>query len=340
VNRRIVTLLAALAPIVVLGILGTVIKVPFVALGPGPTFNTLGEVGGEQVVAIQGTEVDETTGHLNMTTVAVRDDLNVFEAFGLWASGRQGIVPREEVYPPDKSKDEVKQENDADFQQSEDSAELAALHFLGKPVDLRVAKVGEDGPSAGILREGDGLVSVDGTAVSTVGDVQEAVAAVAPNTEVPIVVRRDGAETTVRVTVGARPGDESKGYLGITPEEVPDVPFTIDFNLADVGGPSAGLMFTLAVIDKLSPGELNGGKFVAGTGTIDSDGDVGPIGGIKYKLIAADEAGAETFLVPAKNCDEARQGAPDGLRLVKVESLAGAVDALETIDAGGDAPGC
>ncbi|MDT2007788.1 PDZ domain-containing protein [Rhodococcus opacus] len=339
-NRRIVTLLAALAPIVVLGILGTVIKVPFVALGPGPTFNTLGEVGGEQVVAIQGTEVDETTGHLNMTTVAVRDDLNVFEAFGLWASGRQGIVPREEVYPPDKSKDEVKQENDADFQQSEDSAELAALHFLGKPVDLRIAKVGEDGPSSGLLREGDELVSVDGTEVSTVGGVQEAVADVAPNTEVPIVIRRDGAETTVQVTLGARPGDESKGYLGITPDEVPDVPFTIDFNLADVGGPSAGLMFTLAVIDKLSPGELNGGKFVAGTGTIDSDGDVGPIGGIKYKLIAADEAGAETFLVPAKNCDEARQGAPDGLRLVKVETLAGAVDALEAIDAGGDAPGC
>ncbi|SEE52751.1 PDZ domain-containing protein [Rhodococcus jostii] len=334
------TLLAALAPIVVLGILGTVITVPFVALGPGPTFNTLGEVGGEQVVAIQGTEVDDTTGHLNMTTVAVRDDLNVFEAFGLWASGRQGIVPREEVYPPDKSKDEVKQENDADFQQSEDSAELAALHFLGKPVDLRIAKVGVDGPSSGLLREGDELVSVDGTAVTTVGGVQEAVADVAPNTEVPIVIRRDGAETTVRVTLGARPGDESKGYLGITPEEVPDVPFTIDFNLADVGGPSAGLMFTLAVIDKLSPGELNGGKFVAGTGTIDSDGDVGPIGGIKYKLIAADEAGAETFLVPAKNCDEARQGAPDGLRLVKVETLAGAVDALEAIDAGGDAPGC
>jgi PDZ domain-containing protein len=340
VNRRIVTLLAALAPIVVLGILGTVITVPYVALGPGPTFNTLGEVGGEEVVAIEGTEVDDTTGHLNMTTVAVRDGLNVFEAFGLWASGRQGIVPREEVYPPDKSKDEVKQENDADFQQSEDSAELAALHFLGKPVDLRIAKVGEDGPSQGLLREGDVLVSVDGKPVSTVGGVQEAVADVPPKTEVPIVIRRDGAETTVRVVLGARPDDESKGYLGITPEEIPDVPFTIDFNLADVGGPSAGLMFTLAVIDKLSPGELNGGKFVAGTGTIDSDGDVGPIGGIKYKLIAAEEAGAETFLVPAKNCDEARQGAPDGLRLVKVENLGGAVDALEAIDAGADAPHC
>ncbi len=240
VNRRIVTLLAALAPIVVLGILGTVITVPYVALGPGPTFNTLGEVGGEEVVAIEGTEVDDTTGHLNMTTVAVRDDLNVFEAFGLWASGRQGIVPREEVYPPDKSKDEVKQENDADFQQSEDSAELAALHFLGKPVDLRIAKVGEDGPSQGLLREGDVLVSVDGKPVSTVGGVQAAVADVPPehggaDRDPPRRRRNDGAGGARRT-----PGRRVQGLPGITPEEIPDVPFTIDFNLADVGGPSAG----------------------------------------------------------------------------------------------------
>lgn len=334
------TLLAALAPIVVLGILGTMVTVPFVALGPGPTFNTLGEVDGEEVVAISGTDVDETSGHLNMTTVAVRDDLNVFEAFGLWASGRQGIVPREEVYPPDRSKDQVQQENEADFERSEDSAELAALHFLGEPVILSIGQVVDDGPSRDILRAGDQLVSVNGEPVSTIGSVQRAVAAEAPGTEVSVVVIRDGAEMTVPVVLGARPGDESKGYLGIIPEEVPDVPFTVDFNLADIGGPSAGLMFALAVIDKLSPGDLNGGKFVAGTGTIDSDGDVGPIGGIKYKLIAASEAGAETFLVPANNCDEARQGAPDGLRLVKVENLDGAVDALEAVNAGAAAPMC
>ncbi|WP_070380620.1 YlbL family protein [Rhodococcus sp. WMMA185] len=339
-NRRIVTLLAALAPIVLLGLLGTMVKVPFVALGPGPTFNTLGEVGGEEVVAIEGTDVDPTSGHLNMTTVAVRDDLNVFEAFGLWASGRQGIVPREEVYPPDRSKDEVQQENEADFEQSEDSAELAALHYLGEPVNLRVAQVVDDGPSIGVLRSGDELVSVNGMPVSTVGSVQRAVAAVEPGTEVTIVVIRDGAEATVPVVLGSRPDDESEGYLGIVPEEVPDVPFTVEFNLADVGGPSAGLMFALAVVDKLSPGDLNGGKFVAGTGTIDSDGEVGPIGGIKYKLIAASEAGAETFLVPAGNCDEARQGAPDGLRLVKVDDLDGAVDALEAVNTGGSAPMC
>lgn len=334
------TLLAALAPVVVLGSLGTVVRVPYVALGPGPTFNTLGEVDGLEVVDIEGIDVDPTTGNLNMTTVAVRDDLNVFEAFVFWASGRQGLVPREEVYPPQKSKEEVKKENDADFQRSEDSAELAALHFLEKPVNLRVAKVVEDGPSEDVLREGDRLISIAGEPVRTVGDVQAAVAEIEPNTSAAIVYSRDGIETPTTVMVGARADDPAKGYLGINPEEVPDVPFTVNFNLADIGGPSAGLMFTLAVVDKLSPGELNGGKFVAGTGTIDSDGDVGPIGGIKYKLIAAREAGAETFLVPAKNCAEAKQGAPEGLLLVKVETLTDAVDALEAVDNGGDAPRC
>lgn len=348
VNRRIVTLLAALAPIVVLGIVGSVVTVPYVALGPGPTFNTLGTVEvnvdgnvvTKPVVDIDGTEVDPTTGNLNMTTVSVRDGLNLFEAFGLWASGNHGLVPRAEVYPPSKTKEEIQDANTADFQQSENSAELAALHFLGKPVALKVMKVGADGPAAGALVEGDVLLKIGDDAVTTVSGVQEAVAAIAPGTQVPVTVLRDGTEMVVPVTIGARPDNPEAGYLGITPEEVPNVPFDVTFNLADIGGPSAGLMFTLALLDKLTPGELNGGDFVAGTGTIDSDGDVGPIGGIRYKLIAASESGATTFLVPAQNCDEAKQGAPDGLRLVKVDNLSGAVDALESLDAGGDAPAC
>ncbi|QNG19378.1 PDZ domain-containing protein [Rhodococcus triatomae] len=339
-NRRIVTLIAALAPIVVLGVLGTVVQVPFVALGPGPTFDTLGTVGDREVVDIQGIDVDEVSGHLNMTTVAVRDNLNVFEAFGMWASGRHGLVPREQVYPPEKSKEEVQQENDADFRRSEDAAELAALGFLGEPVLLTVGQVGEDGPSSGLLVEGDQILAVEGQAVTTVVDVQQAVADAGPGTSIVVDVLREGEPLAVEVRLGARPDDESRGYLGVTPEQVPDVPFTIDFNLADIGGPSAGLMFSLAVIDKLTPGALNGGDFVAGTGTIDPAGDVGPIGGIRYKLIAAREAGAETFLVPSKNCDEARQGAPDGLRLVRVETLTGAVEALDSLSAGGDAPSC
>lgn len=327
-------------PVVVLGVVGTVITVPFAALGPGPTYNTLGDADGVPVVRIDGADVDPTSGHLNMTTVAVRDQLNIFEAFGFWVSGRQGLVPREEVYPPDKTKEEVQQGNQADFEQSEDSAELAALHHLGLPVALVVGEVAADGPAAGLIGEGEKLVSVAGEPVGTVTGVREIVSARSPGDTVDIVVAKDGVERTETVTLGARPDDAELGYLGITPAEEPDVPFTVTFNLADVGGPSAGLMFSLAVVDKLSPGELSNGDFVAGTGTIDSDGTVGPIGGIPYKLIAAREAGATTFLVPAANCDEASQNAPDGLRLVRVETLDGAIDSLESLGTGGNAPQC
>ncbi|WP_206615189.1 YlbL family protein [Rhodococcus spongiicola] len=344
-NRRMVTLLAALAPVVALGVLGTTVKVPFVALGPGPTFNTLGDVDGKPVVDIEGTQVDPTSGNLNMTTVAVRDQLTLFDALGLWSSGRQGLVPREEVYPPQKSKDEVQEENSAQFESSENSAELAALRYLGLPVALELTAVGADGPAASVLQDGDLLLRVDGTPVDTLYDLREVVGAVAPGTTVPVTYRRDGVESTAPVTLGSRSDvdggqDAGKGYLGVTAKETPDVPFTIAFNLADIGGPSAGLMFSLAVIDKLSPGELNGGRFVAGTGTIDPDGNVGPIGGIPYKMIAAEEAGASTFLVPAENCDEARANQPDGLELVRVETLNGAIDALDAINADAPAPSC
>ncbi|KAA0024050.1 YlbL family protein [Antrihabitans cavernicola] len=342
-NRRILTLLAALLPVIVLGVVGTMVTVPFVALGPGPTFNTLGEVDGKQVVDIIGTPVDPTSGNLNMTTVSVRDQLNIFEAFGYWASGRQGLVPRAEVYPPEKSKEEIDKSNKADFQDSEDKAEAAALAQLKMnfPTGLQVGDVSTDGPAKDALKKNDQLVSINDTPVQTVRNVQDAVAAVKPDTDVTIKFRREGKDDSAVVKLGARPDDKTKGYLGVTPVEKPLVPFDVDFNLADIGGPSAGLMFSLAVVDKLSPGELSGGKFIAGTGTIENDGEVGPIGGIPFKMIAAREAGASTFLVPAKNCDEARQRTPDGLQLIKVDKLADAVTSLEKLRSGStDLPSC
>lgn len=344
VNRRIATLLVALLPVLVLGVLGSVVTVPFAALGPGPTFDTLGEVAGKPVVDIVGDVgdrvVDTPSGHLNMTTVAVRDELTVFDALGLWLSGRQGLVPRDEIYPPDQSRQDVETANEADFAQSEDSAELAALGHLGLPTVLTVAQVGDDGPASGVLQEGDLVTAIDGTPVSTVTGVQAAVGAVEPGTTVTIDIIRDGAPVTETVTVEARPDDAQRGYLGITPEESPNVPFDVEFNLADVGGPSAGLMFSLAVVDKLSPGDLSGGEFVAGTGTIDADGAVGPIGGIPYKLVAAREAGATVFLVPSDNCAEAASRTPDGLTLVRVTSLDDAIGSLDALTSGADAPTC
>ena len=139
------------------------------------------------------------------------------------------------------------------------------------------------------------------------------------------------------ITLGKHP-ERDQGYLGIGVLDAPWAPFTVDFNLANIGGPSAGLMFSLAVVDKLTTGDLNDGKFVAGTGTITGDGKVGPIGGITHKMLAAQEAGATIFLVPADNCEEAKTAHDDGLELVKVENLDQAVAALKTFQLVANAP--
>ncbi|MFC4125278.1 YlbL family protein [Nocardia rhizosphaerae] len=339
-NRRILTLIVALVPVLVLGVVGSVVTVPFVALGPGPTFDTLGEVDGKPVVDVTGAPLDPTTGRLNMTTVSVRDGLNLFEAFGFWASGDHGLVPRAEVYPPGVSREEIDKSNEQDFKDSESDAEVAALHYLDLPTVVLVRGLTEDGPAARVLEVGDELISVDDIPLTSPQDVVDIVGTRAPGDTITLRYRRGDAEQTAPVTLAARPDDEAKGYLGLTPGEGGRPPLRVEFNLADIGGPSAGLMFSLALIDKLSPGELNGGRFVAGTGTIDQEGKVGPIGGIQYKMIAAREAGAETFLVPAANCNEARQRAPEGLRLVKVDTLDGAVTSLADIDAGREAISC
>ena len=161
-----------------------------------------------------------------------------------------------------------------------------------------------------------------------------------PGDEVVLDFRRKNAPPGVTtIKLGSAP-DKKHGVLGIGVVEAPWAPFTIDFNLANIGGPSAGLVFSLAVIDKLTTGDLSGSKFVAGTGTIDADGKVGSIGGITHKILAAHEAGATVFLVPADNCEEAKSAHEDGIDLVKVENLGGAVDALKALSAGGEAPRC
>lgn len=334
------TLIVALVPIVVFGVLLAVVTVPFVSLGPGPTFDTLGQIDGKQVVDIEGTPTHPTSGHLNMTTVSQRDDLTLGEALTLWLSGREQLVPRDLVYPPGKSRDEVDQANNADFKQSEDSAEYAALGYLKYAKAVTVASVNDPGPSAGKLHVGDAVTAVNGTPVRTVDQFTSLLKNTKPGAIAVIDFRRKNAPTgSARVTLGTNP-DRAFGFLGVAVMDAPWAPFVIDFNLANVGGPSAGLMFSLAVIDKLTSGNLAGSKFVAGTGTIKLDGAVGAIGGITHKMVAAREAGATVFLVPARNCDEASSDIPTGLQLVKVDTLGHAVDALHTITAGGRAPSC
>ncbi len=332
--------MVALVPIVVFGVLLAVVTVPYVSLGPGPTFDTLGEVDGKQVVAIDGIATHPTSGHLNMTTVAQRDGLTLGQALTLWVSGREQLIPRDLVFPPDKSRDDVEKSQNADFKRSEDSAEFAALGFLKYPDALTVDRVTDPGPSAGKLQAGDAIDAVDGTPVGNVEAFTALLKNTRPGQEIVVDYRRKNAPPgTARITLGTNP-DRDYGYLGIAVLDAPWAPFTIDFNLANVGGPSAGLMFSLAVIDKLTTGDLNGSKFIAGTGTISEDGKVGPIGGITHKMMAAQEAGATVFLVPAENCDEARTAEHDTMELVKVDSLGQAVESLHTLTSGGRPPSC
>lgn len=340
VNRRISTLLVALVPIMAFSVLLLVVTVPYVSLGPGPTFDTLGEVDGKKVVDIDSPDVHPTSGHLNMTTVSQRDDLTLGQALMFWMSGREQLVPRDLVYPPDRSKDEIDKANNTDFKRSEDSAEFAALGYLKFAPAVTVETVNDDGPSAGKLQPGDAIDGVNGKPVANLDQFQELMKNTKPGDTVVLDYRRKDAPAGVAtITLGKNPERDS-GYLGIAVLDAPWAPFKISFNLANIGGPSAGLMFSLAVVDKLTTGNLNDGKFVAGTGTIDSDGKVGSIGGITHKMLSAKEAGATVFLVPADNCDEAKSAHEGGLELVKVDTLGGAVDALHAISAGGEPPRC
>jgi Lon-like protease len=329
-----------LALLVILVLAGVTVPVPFVALGRGPTYDTLGVVEGTPVVTINRLQTFPTSGHLNMTTVSVTDGLTAAEALTRWASPDYQVEPRSLVFPPDETPDQVTQKNAQDFADSQASAEGAALTYLKLPSVVYVDDLTDGSPSSTVLQKGDVLQAVNGTKLTTYTDLAAALAATKPGQQVPVTYQRGtDAPVDATITLGSRP-DNQQGALGVYPGVRPPDPEEIKIALGDVGGPSAGLMFSLAIVDKLTPGELNGGRFVAGTGTITSTGVVGKIEGIRFKMGAARAAGATVFLVPADNCADALAAAPDGLQLVKVASLPDAVTALQTLDQGGTPPSC
>jgi len=326
--------------VLAVGVLAGTVPVPLVALGPGPTFDTIGVVRGEPVVTVTGRPSYPTSGHLEMTTVGVTDNLRTVDALRAWLNPQAEVVPRAAIYPPGKTNEQVQQENSAQFTDSETNAEVAALTYLKEPVKVVVGPLSANAPAGRTLRPGDYLLSVNGQQVTSPAQVSQVLLATKPGQQIPLTYQRgDGAPTTGMVTLGSRP-DGPQGFLGITPEGQPINPNQIVISLGDIGGPSAGLMFTLAVIDKLTPDDLAGGKFIAGTGEIGPTGVVGPIGGIKLKMIGARQAGATIFLVPAANCQEAASATPVGMQLVKVATLSDAVTALTDIKAGRPVSGC
>jgi PDZ domain-containing protein len=232
------------------------------------------------------------------------------------------------------------------MKQSQQDAVTAALLYLKVPATSKqivVGDVGDGTPAAAVLRTADVIDAIDGTPVTDLDQLHRLISGRPAGTQLTVTIERQGRRQDVQARTVMQSGSKQP-ILGFNPDQratFDKVKVKIGIDPNSVGGPSAGLMFTLGIIDKLTPGDIAGGRIVAGTGTIDGFGNVGPIGGIQQKIAAATQAGATVFLAPASECADAAAAAPKSLTVVKVDVLATAVKALESIAAGRtDFPRC
>jgi Lon-like protease len=321
--------------------------VPYVRLRPGPVFNALGEVGGEPVVTIDGAETFDTDGSLDVTTVyedgGPGGSLTLLQAVRGWLDPTMTVIPRDLLYAPEafdnkNAAEERQQEGVVQMRGSEQAAVVAALRFVDEPVKAVVSidSVLPDSPSVDVLEAGDVIVSVDGVPIRKAQDVRAVVSKLEPGDTVTFKIERDGERQTVEIKTVPSTDDPDRPMVGIIPTISYDSPVDVSISLADVGGPSAGLMFALSTVDKLTPDSLTDGRTIAGTGTINVRGRVGAIGGIAQKMAGAREDGAEVFLAPSANCTEVVGHIPDGLQVLRVDSLSGAVRTLNKVERGSE----
>ncbi len=345
-SRRVRTLIPGVVILAVLIVLAATLPVPYVVLSPGPTLNTLGTYrtsGGEQqVIVIKGKQTNKTSGNLNLTTVqSTVGRITSFQALLGWLKGDEIVVPRETIYPPGVSQEQVNQQDAQDFSDSQNSAEAAAFCELGYPHGFGVVATSDSIQPKGALEVGDQLLSFDGSDLTDSDSLTKAEATHQAGDKVTLQIKRLGAVKTVQVTLNAPSKGSTHPTIGIAAGQTCFATFQVDLGLNDqIGGPSAGMMFALGIMEKVGTADLTGGKFIAGTGTIDTAGKVGPIGGIQLKMIAARRAGASVFLAPVDNCADVRGNVPKGLEVVKVSTLHDAVSALQQIKSGQRPAGC
>jgi Lon-like protease len=343
-SHRLATLLVAGVCVLAGLVVAAVVPVPYVALTPGPTLNTLSSPGGKPIIQIVGHRTYPTTGNLNLVTVSYTggpgSDFNIFSALRAWLTPNNAVVPASEIYTAGQTQQQVVQQDTQQMLGSQEDATAAALCYLNisyKTVD-RVAVIVKNTPAAGVLQPGDVITAVDGQQVNCHHDVVNMIRNRKPGTPVTLMVSRGGAAKPITVPTKNVSGQAVVGIQLAPPKY--EFPFTVKINLSDIGGPSAGLMFALGIVDKLSPSSLTGGRFIAGTGEISPTGAVEPIGGIQQKMAGARAAGATIFLTPAANCPNTAGAVPSGLRLVKVSTLAGAISELDAVERGKPVPAC
>lgn len=313
--------------------------VPYVAMRPGQTIDVLAVSENRPVIEVAGLPTFGTTGKLLMTTVSTtRADasLSLPEAVFVYLADDSDALPRDSIYPPGKSPDQLRNEAVAMMDTSRSNATVAALGAAGVAVTKmpRIQSVVLSGPSAGKLQPGDLIVAVDGAKVENRDEVEAQIIKHSVGDPISFTILREDKESTVKVTSGAHSADARRPVVGVSIDTgyhfAPRVAFGVD---PSVTGPSAGLVFALGIYDRITEGELIGDRTVAGTGTINPAGQVGAIGGIREKVKGAERDGASIFLVPENNC-AALKGVKTPLSLVKVGTLKDAIAALQLINEG------
>lgn len=310
---------------------------PYVIERPGSATDTLGDLAGAPIVQIDSTTYP-ADGELNMLTVEVlgspEQTPTWFQLFEAWVDPAQIITPLDEVFPGNQTGTESDAENALLMDESQQDAAAAALEGLGYKVGraVLITQVSKTSPAFGIFKAGDVVTAYDGKPISRVEEIRELLAE-GKGTPVEFTVLRGADKQQLKPTVTPLlDGDTYR--IGVLTGIKYTFPFKVEFNVPGIGGPSGGLMFALAATEKLTPGSMTGGLNVAGTGTIDTDGNVGPIGGIRQKMYAAVRAGSTVMLAPKDNCDEVVGHVPAGLTVLKVGTLAEAKDRLAALASG------
>jgi Lon-like protease len=304
------------------------LELPYLAFSSGPV--------SDAADAIVAREVDTypPEGELLMLTV-VSQEVNAFEALIAGVDPSIDLVPKEAFRQPDESDEDYRKRVLRQMDDSQTRAITVALEHLGYQMvatDVLITDLVPDLPAADVLEIGDSVDSFNGTEIVRSTDLTDVLQGLAPGDVVDIGVTRDGTPQTLQVELAERDGSEGGAMIGITVGELSEPPFPVSIEAGDVGGPSAGMMHALAIIDTLTPGEMTLGHIVAGTGTIGYDATVGPIGGIRQKVIGAEAAGAEYILVPEDNYESAMTAPRGTIEIVPIATLQDAIDFFEDLD--------
>ena len=312
----------------------TVIPSRYAIQEPGPTYDTLATVDGLSLVEIEGAPTYDSSGELRLTTVSVlrggSQKFTVGSVIAAFFSPASTVTPEETVFGDAADEEADKEASAQQWISSQESATVSALEARGTvvPATITVAEVMDTSHAVDLLQPEDVLVAGDGVDFVSYADLTAFLEGHLPGDTITLTVSRAGEKLDVDF---ALIGSEGDAKMGIYVDPSFDLPIDVTVGIDQVGGPSAGLMFALAIMDRLSPEDELDGALVAGTGQIDADGEIYPIGGIAHKLYGARAAGAEYFLAPVENCAEVVGHVPDGLSVYAVDQLDDAYAAMVAI---------